>query len=220
MIRENQKLLNTLHVLSDGAILFLSFPAAFWIRFSVFHGIVTVPLSAYVTLAAVYTGAQLFTYAAFGLYQSFRRKRLRYELLRLWGANTLDMSVLLGLLFLSHEVHYSRWVLAIMFLLSNGMLSAKRYFLRKVLRRYRQAGYNQKHVLLLGSGRAAARYLREIREHRELGYVPAGFMDDGWRSELDGLTRLGGYGELAQVLEALRPDEVVAAMEPQDSPSS
>jgi len=220
MIRENQKLLNTLHVLSDGAILFLSFPAAFWIRFSVFHGIVTVPLSAYVTLAAVYTGAQLFTYAAFGLYQSFRRKRLRYELLRLWGANTLDMSVLLGLLFLSHEVHYSRWVLAIMFLLSNGGLSAKRYFLRKVLRRYRQAGYNQKHVLLLGSGRAAARYLREIREHRELGYVPAGFMDDGWRSELDGLTRLGGYGELAQVLEALRPDEVVAAMEPQDFPQT
>ena len=103
-----------------------------------------------------------------------------------------------------------------MFLLSGSILSAKRVLLRKLLWRYRRAGYNQKHVLLLGGGRAARRYLREIREHRELGYVPAGYLDDGWRSELDGLARLGGYGELEPVLEALCPDEVVAAMEPED----
>lgn len=215
MIRENQKIFNTLHVLSDGMIVFLSFPVAFWIRFYIFHGIITVPFRNYVVLAAAFTALQLFTYAGFGLYQSFRKKGLRTELLRVWSANALDMSVLLGLLFLDHGVHYSRWVLAIAFLLYGGAISAKRYLLRKILRKYRQAGYNLKHVLILGSGRAAQRYLREIRQNRNLGYAPVGFLDS-WGRTMEGLDRLGEYEDLEPVLEAMRPDEVVAAMEPED----
>ena len=38
MIRENQRLLNWLNVFSDGVIVFLSLPAAFWIRFFVLPG--------------------------------------------------------------------------------------------------------------------------------------------------------------------------------------
>ena len=42
MIKENQRLLNRLHVLSDGAILYLSLPIAFWVRFYLFpNGIIT-----------------------------------------------------------------------------------------------------------------------------------------------------------------------------------
>ena len=89
MIKENQKILNYLHIASDGALLFLSFPAGFWIRFHVFHGIATVPLRSYFLLAAAYTPVQLFTFAAFGLYQSYRRGRLRTELPRLWQAALL-----------------------------------------------------------------------------------------------------------------------------------
>ena len=112
MIKENQRILNYLHIVSDGALLFLSFPIGFWIRFHVFSGIATVPLRGYFLLAAVYTPAQLFTFAAFGLYQSFRKVRLRTELLRMWEAALLDMAVLQSLLFVSWGVHYSRLALA------------------------------------------------------------------------------------------------------------
>ena len=54
MIKENQRLLNRLHVLSDGAILYLSLPVAFWIRFYVLpNGIITVPLSQYLALGTI-----------------------------------------------------------------------------------------------------------------------------------------------------------------------
>ena len=175
MIRENQRLLNWLNVFSDGVIVFLSLPAAFWIRFFVLPGgIISVPLSRYMAMDIFLTGAQLFIYGAMELYRSYRTIPLRRELPRLWCANGLMMLVLLSGLFVQHDEHYSRGTLAIFFLLSAGVLSCKRVLLRKILHYFRQEGYNLKHVLILGSGSAAQNYLRTIRTSKELGFHPIG----------------------------------------------
>ena len=216
MIRENQQVLNYIHVFSDGVTVFLSFPIGFFLRFYVLHGIITVPLTRYLTVAALYTAAQLFTYAAFGLYQSFRRKRLRTELLRLWEATLLDTVALQSLLFLSWGVHYSRLALGFAFLIMTVALSIKRYALRKILRQYRQRGYNQKHVLIVGSGKLAQKYLREIQNDRELGYLALGYIAEAPSPGMGTLSRLGGFAAMPDILEEYRPDEVVAAMEPED----
>ena len=216
MIRENQRTLNQLHILSDGLILFLSFPIAYWVRFYILSGEKNLPLSRYLLLAAAYTAAQLFTYAAFGLYQSFRRRELRDELIRLWEATALDTVVLQSLLFLSWGVHYSRVALGLVFLLSVVVLSVKRYLLRKMLRRLRQAGYNQKHILLVGNGHLAAKYLNEIRMDRELGYHAMGFVCRESDKTKNGLKWLGDFGALEEILERTQPDEVIAALEPED----
>ena len=85
MIKENQQLFNRLHVLTDALILYLSLPIAFWVRFyAVKGGIISVPLSSYLVLGVFLTLAQLFAYAAAGLYKSFRRTHLRKELSSLW----------------------------------------------------------------------------------------------------------------------------------------
>ena len=214
MIRENQKILNQLHVLSDSAVLFLSFPAAFWIRFYVFHGEIGVPLSNYLVLGAVYTAAQLFTYGAFGLYQSFRAKRLRIELVRLWETTLLDTVALQSLLFMSWGMHYSRGLLLIAFALSVTVLSAKRVVLRLALRRWRETGHNLKQVLVLGAGSLARKYLGEISSDRTLGYDAIGYVSEN--GGLEALRWLGGFEKLPELLEKTRPDEVVAALEPED----
>ena len=216
MIRENQRTLNQLHILSDGLILFLSLPIAYWVRFYVLAGEKNLPLSRYLLLAAAYTAVQLFTYAAFGLYQSFRRRELRDELIRLWEATALDTVVLQSLLFLSWGIHYSRMALGLAFALSVVALSIKRYLLRKMLRRLRQAGYNQKHILLVGNGHLAAKYLNEIRMDRELGYHAMGFVCEEKDKTKNGLKWLGDFGDLGEILERTQPDEVIAALEPQD----
>ena len=214
MIKENQKLLNQIHVLSDGLVLFLSFPVAFWVRFYVFSGIIAVPLTNYLVMAAAYTAAQMFAYSAFGLYRSFRRTRLRVELGRLWGATLLGMLVLQSLLFLSWGIHYSRWVLGIAYLLSTGILSVKRYILRKILRSFRQKGYNQKHVMVLGGGTLARKYLQKVWTDKELGYHPIGYVAD--RNQKAGLRWLGSFDQLDELLEKHRPDEVVSAVDVED----
>ena len=215
MNRENQKILGQLHVLSDGAVLFLSFPAAFWLRFYVFHGEISVPLVNYILLGAVYTAAQLFTYAAFGLYQGFRLKRMRVELPRLWEATLLDSVALQSLLFMSWGVHYSRGLLLMAFLLSIVVLSAKRIALRAVLRRLRASNRSLKQVLLLGSGTLAKKYLSMITDDRMLGYAPIGYVAE--TQGLDQLLWLGSFEKLRELLEKTRPDEVVAALEPEDA---
>lgn len=89
-------------------------------------------------------------------------------------------------------------------------MGTKRFFLRYLLRYYRQKGYNLKHVLIVGAGPMARRYLDKIRADKELGYHPMGYVSDrtGWK----GLDRLGGYADLDRVLERYRPDEVVSAI--------
>lgn len=217
MIRENQQLLNRLNVISDALILFFSLPLAFWVRFYVLPGgIITVPLSQYLALDIFLTAAQLFVYAAMGLYRSFRTVPLRRELPKLWCANALVMAILLSAMFVQHDEHYSRWTLAIFFLLSVGALSCKRILLRKLLHRFRQQGYNQKHVLILGSGRAARSYLTAIRASRELGIQPAGYIAHHRLEDPSGLEYLGDFDALDGVLERLQPDEVVSAVELED----
>lgn len=215
MIRENQQLLNRLHVLSDGIILYAALPAAFWIRFYLLPGgFISVPLDRYLILGVFLTAAQLFTYAAFGLYQSFRRIRLRKELEKLWLATALVMAILLSALFVQHYINYSRLTLAIWSVLSLGILSCKRFFLRRALRCFRQKGYNQKRVLVLGCGELAQTYLKTIRGNRELGYLPVGYIAS--RKENLNLKRLGGFEELEELLDIHRPDEVVSAIGTED----
>lgn len=216
MIKENQRIFNSVHILTDGLVIFLSFPAGFWLRFHVFKGIISVPLRSYISLAAIYTIAQLITYAAFGLYQSFRAKHLRKELVWLWEATLLDTVALQSLLFLSWGIHYSRWILISAFLLCATTLSAKRIILRGLLRRFRQKGYNQKHVLIAGSGALAERYLAEIRSDPELGYCADGYVSAHPDPNMKSLKRLGGFDKLHTLLEEVRPDEVVAALNAED----
>lgn len=217
MIKENQELLNRLHVLSDGAVLYLTLPFAFWLRFNVLPGgYITVPLSQYLILGCVLTAVQLFAYAAFGLYQSFRRTRLRRELELLWLADALVMAVLLSFLFVQHYIDFSRLTLVIWFFLSSGLLSIKRIILRRALRHFRQMGYNQKHTLMIGGGEMAHAYCDTVRTDRELGYAVMGYVSARLEKGMGEVKRLGGYEDLDRILDERQPDEVVCAIAPED----
>ena len=127
MIKENQKILNHLNVISDGVIPIVSLLLAFWLRYYVIPGgIINVPLRGYMQFGTAFMLVQLFTCASFGLYQSSRNASLKTELFRLWRACVLDMVLLLGWLFLDHGEHTSRSALAIFFVLNVGALSLKR----------------------------------------------------------------------------------------------
>lgn len=217
MIKENQKLLNQLNVLSDGLFVYFMLPLAFWLRFYVLPGgEITIPLEQYMLLGVPITAVFLFSYAAFGLYRSFRNETMLEELSRLLRASALDMALLLSFLFVQHDMHYSRWTLVLFYLLSVSGLGLKRLLLRRLLRQFRQQGYNQKQVLVLGSGKMAREYLEAIRRERELGYMPLGYVAEQTAADLAGLEHLGGFDCLEEILDRLKPDEVVSAIDMAD----
>lgn len=216
MIRENQQLLNRLHVLSDGIIIYVMLPLAFWLRFYVLPGgEISVPLRNYLVVGLVMTLVQLFTYAAFGLYQTTRKTRLRTELRDLLTASLLDMLLLLSWLFIDHGMHYSRLTLVLFFVLSVGALGVKRIVLRKFLRAFRKSGKNQKHVLIIGGGETARKYYDALRADTELGFQAAGYIAKKSGTGF-AMPYLGGYEALEKVLERTQPDEVVSAIELSD----
>ncbi len=214
MIKENQKLLNLINVITDGLILYLALPIAFWFRFYVMQdGIISEPLESYMLLNVLLMLGHLLIYAAWGLYGSIRRARLKKELVHIWLAGVLCMAFLLSFLFISHEVYYSRITLALYFVVGAGGVSAKRIAARILLQQMRRRGYNQKHVLVLGGGQNALNYLQTLRANPQLGYNPVGYVAAKPMEADIAPKYLGHFEQLKDILEKLQPDEVVSAVE-------
>ena len=210
MIRENQRLLNQLNILCDGVVIFCSMLVAYWLRFHVMTGIEGIPFVWYLWLAAAAVGLDLLGFASAGLYASHRAVRFHREAAGVLGVNTMVTLILMAGLFVFRLEHMSRWTLVFFLLISDFTLLCRRAALRLILRRCRARGYNQKHVLLVGDGRQARRYLQKVRNDRDLGYQVDGYVacTGGWED----LPFLGGYDRLETVLDSLRPDEVVVAI--------
>ncbi len=216
MIHENQQLLSKVNILSDAALSYLMLPLAFWLRFSVLHdGVVAVPLANYLRMGVPFVLLQLLTNAAFGLYRTSRKTQTRDEMAALLRGGMIDSLILLSLLFVGHNEHYSRGTLGLYVFLSTGIMMCKHFALRKLLRALRRSGKNLKHIILVGSGEAARKYLLELQRDRDLGYVAIGYIARHSGKMFD-IPYLGSYEALDKVLERYNPDEVVSAIDMSD----
>ena len=129
VIRENQRFLNQLNVVSDVLLICLMMPLAYWLRFDVLHGVENVPRESYLRLGLVIMALEMFFYAARGIYQTSRVLRIRREVINLLEVNLLLAVLLLGWLYLNHSEHYSRLLLVIFFTLSINIGSTATFIL-------------------------------------------------------------------------------------------
>ena len=212
MIKENQRALNQINGLTDALILFPCMALAYFIRFDLFRGIPGhVGLSYYMTTVLCMAPLFWLMYGLMGLYDSFRSKNFLREFSLLLRSNVILFGVLLAFLFVCKQFHLSRWTLFIFFLLATVSVAVKRWMLRRVLRRFREHGYNLKHVLLVGCGEQAQAYCRAVQADRTLGFCIDHYLAP--RDCLPGISYLGTYDAIANVLDRQNPDEVVIALE-------
>ena len=119
MIKENQQLLNRLNILSDGLIIFLMIPVAFWLRYTVLpNASVNMSLQRYMVIGFFYTIVQIGIFMAVGVYRPFRHARLRRKLSEMLAAFLLGLVLLLSYLSLQHMDDYSRQMIFLWFGLS------------------------------------------------------------------------------------------------------
>lgn len=217
MIKENQKTLNQLNGLTDAVLFFPCMLLAYFIRFVVFHGEPGhIGISYYLltTLCAV----PLFwlLYSLMGLYDSFRSKNFLTEFSLLLRSNLIMFGLMLAFFFVFKEFHLSRWTLFIFFALSTFAVAVKRWLLRRILRAFREKGYNIKHVLLVGCGEQARAYYQAIQQDRTLGFCVDHYLAP--HDIIPGLSYLGTYEAITKVLDRTSPDEVVIALEADEYP--
>lgn len=214
MVKENQKLLNYLNVISDGAIVFAAITISYLFVFNLLDFDKNYPFEDYLKLAVLFLPIQLITFGCMGLYGSFRTKNFSAEFNRLVRAFVLDGVVVITLLYLVKVFEFSRWALVIFFATDLLLVSVKRFILRRTLKRFRESGYNKKYVAIIGCGSSAREYLKAIRDERSLGFECVGYIADG---ELEGAKRLGGFDDIFSVLDAHSFDEVVCALDNDES---
>ena len=219
MIKENQRVLNILNVISDFLILFLSYIIATYIRFFCMYiwyeskmPALWIPWNRqYLTAALLFALVEILFFYMANVYSHTRRERLRREITRITEMGALAVLVLMAFLYLTRIVDFSRIALAIYYVLSTVLLLIKRLILRHTLRYFRRKGYNQKHVILVGNGKHARQYVESIKANPDLGYTIDGYVS---RVEKPGLGKhLGAYEDLEQILDQPGIDEVIITLE-------
>ncbi|MDT3428073.1 Undecaprenyl-phosphate glucose phosphotransferase [Paenibacillus forsythiae] len=218
MIRRNQRFLTQLYMVADFIIIQAAFLLSWWLKFK--SGWMPyehhMPVESYAYWSLVYGGIAVLLGILLTLYMPKRKKRFADEFLRIFQVHMMGIFILLGLMYFAREIDISRQYLAIY--TGTIMLSTMlyRYVLKKMLKSFREKGFNRQFVLILGAGTLGRRIYDNLAQYPELGYEIIGFLDDyqTWDT-LDSQRYkpiLGKLDELPSLLETMLIDEVILAL--------
>lgn len=153
---------------------------------------------------------------ACGTYRPRRERQLAGEVLDIAKAGGLAFLLILAFQnFFQHEASFSR-AFHLLFLASLvAALSVLHLTARAVLRRLRERGWNQRHVLVCGAGSLGRRVAHAIHEHRWTGLTVRGFLDDDPAlagTVVDGVPVLGTLADVHATIAEKGIDQVIAAI--------
>lgn len=218
MIRRNQRFLTQLYMVADFAVIQLSFLLAWWLKFR--SGLLpydpSLPVETYAFWSIVYGGIAVAAGLLVSLYMPKRKQRFADELVKIVQVHAMGFFFLLGLMFAVKAIDISRSYLMLYMGFNVCLIAVYRFILKKVLKSFREKGYNRQFVLIIGAGTLGKRFSDNLTAYPELGYEVIGFLDDfqNW----DGIESrkykpvLGTVDELPQKLESLLVDEVILAL--------
>ena len=223
MIKNNQKVFNRMHVAMDAMILIVAYALAYFIKFYILNadtiGIGVLPPRDYFLVLFFLVPGYLFLYFFCNVYGPKRTIKQKNELFCIVKANTFGMGFYIIILYLFvREIHYSREMMALFYVINIFLTAASRLVLRKILRTIRKKGYNIKHVLVVGYSRAAEAYIDRLQWNPQWGYSVVGILDNHMSkgSLYKGVKVLGGIEGLNEILQANDLDEIAVALSLRD----
>ncbi len=134
---------------------------------------------------------------------------------RMAAANAAGSLAVALLLIWQWGAVFPRSIYILDFLLCLGFMAGARLAIRVCCEPCRTVGAKGRRILIYGAGRAGVTLLSEIREHPELAYQVAGFLDDDPQKRdllLRGTRVWGGRAALREVVCRERIDEVLLAL--------
>lgn len=226
MIKDNQKLLNILHIISDGVIIVLSFMLAYNLRFDdttsilIRYNIIEPPygyfrdFSTYCNMLVFLVPCYLLIYYLCNLYNPKRTRGRRIELFELVKANILGLVFGMAVLYVIKDTDYARLFLVIFWILNIVIDFTFRMIVNKILRIIRKRGHNLKHIILVGYSRTAEGYIDRLRMHPEWGYYVHGILDDTLAEDFSyrDVKMLGKISKLEKLLETNKYDEIAITL--------
>lgn len=217
MQRQNRRILVFLNMICEAGIIFLAYPLSVFIRFTVmggvFNRVMTDALS--MRLIVAYSVAIVCVYWMAHLYVPIYYIAIRKELLRVFVVNLIGTVMLGSALYLFRITEFSRVALALYFAVSTALIFGKRIAVHLAVRKHRILGDRRRHVVLVGSGKLAHQYKKDVANNPHLGLVIDGYVGFKGNNEIG--RHLGKIDKIGDVLEKYNPDQVIVALEPDET---
>ncbi len=223
MIKDNQKYFNRLHLLVDAVVVAISYLLAWYIKFATVFAD-TVPgqgaldMKTYFNALYLLVPGYILLYYIFNMYTPKRATRRKYEILAIIQANTVGVVLLIAALYMIEQMHFSRTMLGIFYVLNITLTILCRTMIRNILRYFRRKGYNLKYILLIGYSRAAEEYINRINANPQWGYVVRGILDDRIPSGTvyKGVKVVGRIENIKYILPENKLDEIAVTLALED----
>ncbi|MDO4187743.1 MAG: undecaprenyl-phosphate glucose phosphotransferase [Lachnospiraceae bacterium] len=216
MIKDNQRILNQIHVVLDAIVTALMYIAAWWFKFQ--SGIIDsgYALSRQYYFRALYiiVPAYLILYYQFDLYGSKRVSGRKRELFNVIKANAVGIVGCIVILYMINQSHFSREMIFFFGMFNIVAITAERNAIRYCLRYFRKKGFNLKHILLVGYSKSAEMYINRIRMNPQWGYNIRGVLDNKVEAGTmyKGIKVLGKIENLSVILPENKLDEIVITL--------
>lgn len=220
MIKKNQRILNFINFVSDGLIVLFSYLFSSWLWLQVLQNntnnvAIIVSFRQGTGFAAIlYAVVMTIILALLGIYAPVRARRFRNDVIAIVESSVLGALSIGTILYLFRVQEFSRGVLGLFSFTSIILLCLKRLLLRKILVAMRRRGFNQKHVIVIGTGPLAYQYKSSIADAPELGYHIDGFVGPSSKENSMLKPILPDLNDLDVLLRKPDIDEVVIALEP------
>ena len=213
MIKDNQKHFNRAHVVIDALVIILSYILAWHLKFSFGKG-TTFSLEMYMNVCFLIIPLYLLLYYVCNLYTSKRIGGRKIEAFNIVKANVIGISIILAVLYIFHQPHFSREMLFMFFVINICIEIVVRNLIRIALRSMRKNGFNLKHIILVGYSRAAEQYIDRIRSNPQWGYVIRGILDDNVArgTTYKGVKVIGDIDNLNIILPENKLDEIAITL--------
>ncbi|MFQ9511203.1 MAG: undecaprenyl-phosphate glucose phosphotransferase [Lachnospiraceae bacterium] len=215
MIKDNQQLLNRLHVVLDGIVIILSYALAYLLQFHLIgKPIDPFSMKYYMSALLLILPESLLLNGIFHLYIPKRVTGRRLEAGNVIKANVMGALIVILVLYLGHNNNFSRLFLFYFSLINSILLIIERNIVRGVLIRLRKSGFNQKHIIIVGYSRAAERFIDRVAANQQWGYQIRGILDDNVErgAEYKNIRVIGTIENLKELLSFNRLDEIIITL--------
>ena len=201
----------------DGALAFLSFGAAYFLRYELqiirpVYDPIERGFGPYISFAAVFAILIWLNFQRNGLYRNIAGRAWLEEVYLIASSVAVSIVIVLAMFFILQPLATSRLMLIYVAALTLIASALSRLIRRWILAYLRQHGLGIRRVLIVGMGDVGRSLLGIMLTRPEFGYQPVGFLDDDPQKAAAGMGRvaaLGGTGELASVISRELIDTVV-----------
>jgi len=166
----------------------------------------------YFYLGLLFSVLQIMVFVGIDLYHPRRGLSFLKEFEVIVRGVFISHVLILALLFFYRGTSFSRFVFAMTAVISIVSFTAGHFLFRKYVGFLRARGRNIKHVLIVGTGKAAARFVDTLNRHSIYGYRVVALLGQKSSAHPD-VKKLvaGGIKDLERLTAKFRPDMIVYA---------